>query len=227
MAQQVLIIDDDKSFKKILELKLKSFLDGLEITYFDNTTAARNFLKSNTTAFDLVILDQHLPDGRGADLLNENLFEGLAVLSMSSDPSPEVPGTTIKAGANFFLSKTQVTDGLFEYLVKGLIDRNKMQRELAKAKEETIIVDTVKRMVNTLRHEINNPLGAVMGAAYLLKTTKDVSEDQKQAAELVEQSGKRIKHVLDQICQAVKIESVSKANEKVFHIPGDKPWGEE
>jgi response regulator of citrate/malate metabolism len=225
MAFNALIIDDDAAFKMLLERRLKSFIPDLNVTYFNKLAPARDFLKqSKELPFDIVFLDEHLPDGRGLDFLNEGLFQDLAILSVSSDTAPEIPGKAVSAGASFFLSKMSVSEPLFRPLVEGIIDRNKIQKELQRIKMDSLMVDTVRTLVGTLRHEINNPLGAVLGAAYLLRNNATASADQKEAAELVESSGKRIKYVLDELCKAVAIESVTKAHQKVFHIPGDKPW---
>lgn len=225
MASTALIIDDDAAFKMLLERRLKSFMPDLAVTYFDKLAPAREFLtNAKELNFDIVFLDEHLPDGRGADFLGEGLFGDLAVLSVSSDTAPEIPGKTLQAGAAFFLSKMSVSEPLFRPLVEGIIDRNRIQREFNRLKMDSVIVDTVRTLVGTLRHEINNPLGAVLGAAYLLRSHAGASPEQKEAAELVESSGRRIKHVLDELCKAVAVESVTKANQKVFHIPGDKPW---
>jgi len=224
MAFHVLIIDDDASFKKLLELRLKSFIPDMRVTYLDRIGAARAYLTKEKPTFDLVILDEHLPDGRGVELLTEGWFEHLAVLAVSSDDDPAIPGASLKAGAAYFLSKLHVSELLFKPLVQGIIDRNRIQRELAEVRTKALVMDTVKTMVGTLRHEINNPLGAVLGAAYLLRNLPKASPEQQEAAELVDQSGKRIKHVLDQLCEAIELEPVTKADQKVFHIPGDAPW---
>ena len=224
MGSQVLIIDDDVSFKRLLELRLKSFIPDLTVTHFAALTPAREFLAGAPPHFDLVILDEHLPDGRGVELLNEGRFKDIAVLSVSSDDDPAIPGASMQAGAAYFLSKVSVTEPLFKPLVRGIIDRNQIQRQLADARVAAAINDTVKTLVATLRHEINNPLGAVLGATYLLQNLPAGSAQQKEAADLVEASSKRIKHVLDQLCSAMAVEPVTKAEHKVFHIPGDAPW---
>lgn len=223
MALKILIIDDDAAFRRILELRFKSFISDINLTTFDNLQDARAFLSSTKEHFDLVVLDEHLPDGRGVSLLTEGWFEELAVLCVSSDTSPEIPGATLRAGAAYFLNKVQISEPLFEPLVKGIIDRNTIQRQLSQAKLESTKLDTIRTLVATLKHEIKNPLGAVLGAAFLL--VKDSpNQEQKQAAELIESSGKRINHVLDQLCEAAQIEQATKGQQEVFQIPGDEPW---
>ena len=225
MSTSVILVDDDAQFRKLLELRLRSFLNEVSIDSFSNLADARKALSADSRAdYDLVILDQHLPDGRGVELLNENRFPDHAVLCMSSDSDPNLPGQTVLAGANYFLSKVHVSEPLFRPLVEGLIDRNKIQRELTRIKTEAAIMESVRTLIMTLKHEINNPLGALLGGAFLLTGNKGNADDQQQAARLVEQSGQRIKHVLEQLCNAVSLDAVSKGGHTVFHVPGDKKW---
>ena len=225
MPTRILLIDDDANFRKLLEMRLRSFLNNLECSAHSTLADARASLTNkDSDPFDLVILDQHLPDGRGVELLKENLLADQAVLCMSSDSDPALPGQTVLAGASFFLSKLNVSEPLFRPLVEGLIDRNKIQRELTKLKTQAAVMESVRTLVMTLRHEINNPLGAILGGAFLLNGSKDASPEQKDAVRLVEQSGHRIKHVLEQLCSAVSLEAVSKGGHTVFHVPGDKDW---
>lgn len=222
--QSVLIIDDDTSFIKLLQVRIKNFLGEVDFKTFNNLSSARTALASSTEQFDLVVLDQHLPDGRGVELLDQGYFSNLAVLAVSSDADPKIPGASVKAGATYFLSKTQITEPLFESLILGIMDRNRIQRQLDSQRQNEMIIATTRKLVATLRHEINNPLGAVLGAAYIVQSSATTGSDTAQAASIVEASGKRIKHVLDQLCDAVALETVTKAHEEVFHIPGDKPW---
>jgi response regulator of citrate/malate metabolism len=227
MRKTVLIIDDDAAFAKLLEKRVTAALGTAQIQSVRSLSAARELLKIGGNSFDLVILDQHLGDGRGVELLQEGWFEGQAVLSISSDATPTIPGEVLKAGATYFIEKRAISDELFKPLVTGIVDRNTIQRELAQTQALQARQETVRTLVATLRHEINNPLGAVLGAAYLLKNAEGTTDSLKEAAELVEISGKRIKHVLNQLCAAFEITSVLKAQQNVFHIPGDSPWEEE
>lgn len=227
MSTSVILVDDDAQFRKLLEMRLRSFIGDLSITSYSTVSEARAALTNQAGAdYDLVILDQHLPDGRGIELLHEDLFPDRAVLCMSSDSDPNLPGQTVLAGANYFLSKVHVAEPLFRPLIEGLIDRNRIQRELTRVRTEAKIMESVRTLVMTLKHEINNPLGALLGGAFLLTGNKSNNDEQQQAARLVEQSGQRIKHVLEQLCSAVSLDTVSKGGHAVFHVPGDKKWEE-
>jgi DNA-binding NarL/FixJ family response regulator len=222
---RILIIEDDLNFKKLLEIRLKSIIPSIEIDHFSSIQSAIVFLEAHIeTHIDLVVLDQHLPDGRGLQLLTDGHLEGRSVLSVSSDDNPDIPAENIKAGAAFFLSKTQVSQPLFKPLIHAIIERGKFETSLKKVELDLAVSESVKTLVDTLRHEINNPLGAVLGGAFLLKCNPDANKEQIEAAELIEQSGQRIKHVLDQIVKASEQRAVSKSDTKVFHIPGDKSW---
>jgi response regulator of citrate/malate metabolism len=220
---KILIVEDDLQFKALIEMRLKSIIPGSEIIHAPSINSARSIL-SNNLDLDLVVLDQHLPDGLGVELLEDGSLANFVVLSVSSDDNPEIPGKNVSLGAAYFLSKTQVSQPLFKPLLQAVISRAKLEKQLAQSKVNQAVLDSIKTLVSTLRHEINNPLGAVLGGAYLLKNIATQSPDQKEAAELVEQSGKRIKHVLEQLITATNIEATQKADTTVFHIPGDPEW---
>jgi CheY-like chemotaxis protein len=227
MVTNILLIDDDHDFRRLMTLRVRSFLPEAVVTHASSLSEARMRLKIHPVVEpDLVILDHHLPDGNGLDILGEPVLDGLAVLAVSSDDDPQIPGESLKAGAMYFLAKSRVSEPLFKPLLLGIVDRNRTLKELRKLQKQETVMETVRTLIGTLRHEINNPLGAVLGAAYILKGSPGASPDTIEAVRLVEESGRRIKHVLDELSKAVSLDEVVKAKHRVFHIPGDKPWDE-
>lgn len=222
-----LLIEDDASFKRILEIRLKAWREDLKITVAATIAAARGLLDQMHLQFDFVILDQHLPDGMGWQLLEHPRLRDLTVLAVSSDEAPELPGQTVLAGAQHFLAKRQVTEALFIPLLEAMLERKGLELKLVKAQVSESRLEAIKVLLATLRHEINNPLGAVLGGAYLVRSKGELATDQIEALKLIESSGNRIKHVVQQLCQAAELQEVTKANEKVFQVPGDKPWDSE
>lgn len=224
MPNNILIIDDDYDLVDLIKIKLESILNGPIINHYGTLKDAEEYLKSTKYNFDLIIIDQHLPDGKGTDFIKKGFFSNSAVLSVSSDPAPEIPAESIQAGATFFLQKENITSPLFTPLIKGLIQRNVMARALNEANIKLTMLDTIKRLISTLKHEINNPLAAIIGGLYLLKKSSNLSENEKEALGLIDNSSNRIKEVLDKLSIAKEIETVKKADQKLFHVPGDEDW---
>ena len=224
MSVAVLIVDDDQQFRRIVELRLAGWREDLKIVIAENLTQARQILDLADAPFTIVILDQHLPDGLGVELLDHPLVKDASVLAVSADETPEVPVRAVRAGAQHFLSKRQVTTPLFLPLLDALIERKLLEQELIRTRIQQSRMETIKMLLRTLRHEINNPLGAVLGGAYLVRSGGTLSDEQTRALKLIEQSGNRIKHVIEQLCETAELEAVTKGREEVFQVPGDPAW---
>lgn len=226
MSLRVLIIEDDKAFQSMLVLRLKSWSEDIQISWAQSLADAQAILDAETSAFDLIVLDQHLPDGMGPTILNHPMTNHSAVLAVSSDDSPELPGNALRAGAMQFLSKRQISEKSFLPMLQAIVERKKLENELFLARLRESQMKTVKTLLATLRHEINNPLGALFGGAYLIQHSGALEKNQSDAIRVIESSANRIRHVLEQLCDTVELEEVVKGHEPVYHIPGDAPWGE-
>ena len=117
-----------------------------------------------------------------------------------------------------------MSEPLFIPLVLALIERKKLEQELLTARIKQSRMESIKLLLGTLRHEINNPLGAVLGGAYIMRLSGQLGADQAEALRLIEASGNRIKHVIKELCEAAELEEVTKGSEQVFHVPGDPDW---
>ncbi len=222
---RILLIDDDASFRKLLELRLRSIV-GAEASFKQYASLAEASNAPSEGPWDLVVLDQHLSDGLGVDYLARTPFPNTNVLMLSSDSAPEIPGDAVRAGAAFFLSKIQIGEPLFKPLVLGLIERNRLSREINEFQRKQIEADTVRTLVATLKHEINNPLGVVMGAAFLVQQTGTLNEPQRKAAEMIEGSGQRIRDVVNKLSDLTEFEQTVKSGVFVYQVPGDPKWEE-
>jgi signal transduction histidine kinase len=219
-----LIVEDDKNFRRLVEIRLRGWCEDIEITLADSLGAARRILDEEEKDFSLVILDQHLPDGMGWTLFSHPKLTDAAVLAVSADDAPELPGKTVQAGAKHFLRKQQIAEPLLLPLLDAILERKKLEAELIKSKIEKSRMDTIRVLLGTLRHEINNPLGAVLGGAFLLRAEGELDDEQQKLLGLIEESGKRIKHVLEQLCEAAELQEITKGSEQLFHVPGDPEW---
>ncbi|MBL7662365.1 response regulator [bacterium] len=220
---RIFILDDDKDFARILQLQLKQLFPAVKFTHVETIATARETL-AQEAPFDLAIFDQNLPDGLGYELIANPKLEQTTVLAVSSDDAPALPAKTLVAGADHFLAKRQVSLPLFLPLVEALLTRKKLEQELLQGKLMQERMGTIRTLLSTLQHEINNPLGAVLGAAYLIKQNSSTDPATADLGKLIEDSGKRINHVLTQLLDAIELDATNKGPEKMFHVPGDKAW---
>ncbi len=218
------ILEDDPTFAKVVEIRLKSWRPQLELKFASTIAEAKAFLDGEPEKFDFAIIDQHLPDGLGYQLASHPAFNETTVLAVSSDDAPELPGQTVLAGAQHFLGKRQVTTPLFIPLLEALVERRLLESKLRASELSAAKMKTIRTLIATLRHEINNPLGAVIGATYLLRQGAELDSKQREALTLIDSSSGRIKNILEQLCDAAELEEVLKAQEEVFQIPGDAHW---
>lgn len=217
-----LVVEDDLSFLKILEIRLRGWCPNIDLAVAHSLSKAREWLEKKD--FELLILDQHLPDGIGSTLLSHPSCDKCAVMALSADDSPELPGNAVRAGATHFLGKRQITEPLFTPLLEAILARKQLEMTLVEKRLSESRLKTIKVLLATLRHEINNPLGAVLGGTYLMRSAGKLGESQVEALRLIEDSSHRIKHVLERLCETADLEEVTKGTEKVFHVPGDEPW---
>jgi len=82
---KVLLIDDSE----MVRLTTGAILDGYDVSEAESVASARAQLAAG--GFDVVILDQHLGDGLGTDLIPEirRLLPQAAVVVMSGSAAPE------------------------------------------------------------------------------------------------------------------------------------------
>jgi DNA-binding NtrC family response regulator len=133
-TQQILVVDDDPGFRRLLETILKG--EGYEVATASNKQVALHLCERKQ--YHLVISDLKLPDG-----------DGIEILRWLREHAPEVPvilisgfGTVataveaMKLGAFDFLSKPLQNPDELRLLVRKVFDSVSVQHESALFREE-------------------------------------------------------------------------------------------
>lgn len=101
-----LIVEDHPLFLEGLTLALQKMPTPVYLRSVGSAQAAKDVLKQSSD-FDLILLDLHLPDGQGLSLLRhlqlKKLFIPVAIISASEEQSDVTAAIT--AGASGFISK--------------------------------------------------------------------------------------------------------------------------
>ena len=120
MQKKILIIEDDVSLGQML---LMHFEDrGFRAQHVPSCEKARETIQHSL--FDLVLLDQQLPDGKGIDLLDDLISKkpDSPVIMMTGHHDLELAITAIKKGAADFIHKPVATSDLDLAVDKALVN---------------------------------------------------------------------------------------------------------
>ncbi len=91
---------------------------------------------------------------------------------------------------------------------RDITNRNKVQRELIKAKEKAEESDRLKSaFLANMSHEIRTPMNGIMGFAELLKEPGITGKKQKKYLEIIEKSGRRMLNTLSDLMDISRIEA--------------------
>jgi DNA-binding NtrC family response regulator len=129
----LLVVDDDREFCDSLKTLLKQ--EGLDVSGVASLAAARAALAANE--YDAALVDLHLPDGDGLELLANCAERGSTELIV------------ITGHATVSSAVGALKDGALDYLTKPL-DRAKLESTLANLRR----TNTLKREVRSLRREL-------------------------------------------------------------------------
>lgn len=136
-VQKILIVDDDKYIRTLLEGVFRK--SPAEAQLASDAGEARRLFAA--TDFNLIIMDQRLPDGNGLDLLREMRAE-----------RPQQIAIMITGYADVSDAMRAVREGLFDYLTKPFDNLEELETVVEKALE----LDRAYREINSLRETLES-----------------------------------------------------------------------
>jgi DNA-binding response OmpR family regulator len=131
MAANILIVDDDEIVREVALSVLGPCGYGLD-TAADGL-AAWEKIDSDSTSFDLMLLDKQMPRLDGISLLkrlrSDCRFHDLPVIMLTTDSHQEDIIEGLAAGASYYLTKPSTADVL-TLVIKNALDEFRQKREL-------------------------------------------------------------------------------------------------
>ena len=210
---QILIIEDDVDHAFLEETTLKESLSCEVLTVNKRSELRPEYIRNS----DLILLDFNLPDATGSEILKQiRALTDVPVLLLSADRAQQTAVDTMKNGADDFLNKSpENMQRLPEIVLQNI--KNYKQRKarsaltLAEARKNTK-VETLRQVLTTLAHYINNSTTTISGYAQLCQQYPEEQARQKKLAQICLKETKKISLVLAELEEFVNTTEIKTTN---------------
>ena len=171
----VLIIEDSPEDRQAYRRLLHTDSDH-RYAYLESETGADGLAllrRDVKHVVDCILLDYHLPDMDGLELLGEIAGDPTTppIIFLTGHGSESIAVQAMKSGASDYLAKSVLTKELLSRAIHFAIEKKKADR----AHHESERLQGALEMAGAVCHEFNQPLQALLGYAELLliKLPKD------------------------------------------------------
>ena len=132
----VLLIEDDPNDALLIQRDLAGAIAAFELVHAGTLKSGLERLRNG--GVDVVLLDLHLPDGEGLDLLEkvEGQASHVPVIVLTGRDDDEIAVEAVHKGAQDYLVKGQVPAALLRRSIRYAIERKKLLTELARSARE-------------------------------------------------------------------------------------------
>lgn len=185
----VLVVDDDAMNLQIAEKMLSG---GFRVHSVDSGKKALEFLKTQVP--DLVLLDIHMPDMNGFEVLAQmradRVLGEIPVIFLTADDDRDTEIKGFQAGALDFIKKPFVADIMLQR-VNRILELNRLQKHLQQEVEkQTRVAEERRQKVERLSVQIMSALAATIDAkdAYTNGHSTRVAEYAKEIARRIGKS---------------------------------------
>jgi DNA-binding response OmpR family regulator len=203
---RVMVVDDDAGYACLLVDCFAGL--GFHVLYVDSGSKAL----AEISAFqpEIILLDIRMPEMDGFEVCRSirknSQFANIIIIMLTSVGEVEDKIKGIDIGANDYVVKPFGLSELFEVVARVNRFLETKGGYLRKVEEEKFT--TLRGAANTVCHEINNPLTAIVGATRVLDMKladrADAAELQAETKNILD-AAHRIQHITHQLARAIRV----------------------
>ena len=129
---RTLVVDNNPTFLNVAREYLQAHVE--EVVVIGTATSAREALKETSNLNpDLILLDLHMPDRSGLEIIPElrQLKPGVAIIAVSMLDATNYQPAAIAAGASDFVAKASMVEKLFPAIQRIRLKRQQILMQWA------------------------------------------------------------------------------------------------
>jgi signal transduction histidine kinase len=216
----ILLIEDDKNDFELTKGLLPN--GKTKVVWAQTLNKALQEISAQT--FDVILLDLGVPDSHGLmtlDKIADALQPMPVLIILTGNADDEIAKNALKRGAQDYLVKGKVNSELLQRSLRFAIERHKIETQLRKSNNDLIVVnhalitarDTAidanritSEFLANISHEIRTPLSGIVSIAELL-TIEECSPDINELHEILLQSSRHLVTTFNDLLDLSKLDA--------------------
>lgn len=200
-AIRILYIEDDEDHA-ILFMEMLSAIDSVSPVVTHKNSLKAGIEALSRQEFDAVILDLGLPESRGLETLSRFLQYGsyLPVIVLTTTDDLQLSVEAIKAGAQDFLVKSEISANAIARSLRYAIERFGILNELAEKNEN------LNTFATAASHDLKTPLRNISLTIDFFRSDhgEELTSDAHEALEKIQSSVSRLHSLVDSLMEFTK-----------------------
>jgi len=205
---KLLLIEDDPDQILLTQDALGEEIDDLLL---EVCRTGKETLEKDLSVYDAILLDYVLPDTDGLDLLEQiKTSKTGPVIMITAQENLELAILSLKKGADEFLIKSVDLYQILPHIVQRTVANYHWQKNLQEIEqnehERKVQIETLKRIMMTLAHHLNNSILPVIFSAELCKRSEYSEDRAKKLVDVCLRESQRINRIIARFEQYVEEE---------------------
>ncbi len=205
---RILHIEDDRDQSLLTREALTETLGEVDYTL---AGTGREALEMDLSTYDAIILDYNLPDSTGLEILKKLADRPHGpVIMVTGEEVLEIAVEALKEGAADFVTKSfelhQLLPHIVERTVHNFQQKKRMEEIQVREREKRVQIETLKRIMMTLAHHINNALMPITFSAELCQRSEYRIEATARLVDTCLKETNRINAILERFEEYVESE---------------------
>ena len=203
---RVMVVDDDAGYARLLVDCFSGL--GFEVLYVESGALALAAVAGFHP--EIILLDIRMPEMDGFEVCQSirknSQYANIIIIMLTSVGEVEDKIKGIDIGANDYVVKPFGLSELFEVVARVNRFLDTKGGYLRKVEEEKFT--TLRGAANTVCHEINNPLTAILGATRVLDmklAERGDAEDLQAETKNILEAAHRIQNITHQLARAIRV----------------------
>ena len=164
---RVLLVDDDSTFAKLIQVILKRYQKKTFVTLWKDSVEGALAEIAQNQEIDVILMDYYFPTSNGLEfcLQLDQMERSIPIIFLTGYRDFKLAVEAMKLGVEDFLLKDDLSEVHLPRTILSILDRVRLRKHKQAVEKRLAMAESraqaIRELVVTVCHEFNNPLASV------------------------------------------------------------------